>query len=129
MKEVSGTLRLDLAQYRELQAFAQFGSDLDATTQQQLTRGARLVELLKQPQYSPVPVQMQIVHILAGNSGAIDDVAEREVLAFIKDLTSHFNSKQKALLDEIIEKQTFKKNDLQARIVEAIKSYRANWSK
>ena len=129
MKEVSGTLRLDLAQYRELQAFAQFGSDLDAATQQQLTRGARLVELLKQPQYSPVPVEMQIVQILAGNSGACDDLNERDVLPFISDLTSHFNSKQKALLEEIIEKQTFKKNDLQSRIETAIKSYRANWSR
>jgi F-type H+-transporting ATPase subunit alpha len=127
MKEVAGTLRLDLAQYRELQAFAQFGSDLDAATQQQLTRGARLVEILKQAQYSPETVEMQIVHILAGNSGACDDITLREVTGFIADLTSHFNSAQKALLAEIIERQTFKKSDLKDRVVAAIKDYRSTW--
>jgi F-type H+-transporting ATPase subunit alpha len=74
MKEVAGTLRLVLAQYREVQAFAQFGSDLDASTQQQLTRGARFVEILKQGQYSPLTVEMQIVHIIAGDCGACDDI-------------------------------------------------------
>jgi F-type H+-transporting ATPase subunit alpha len=127
MKEVAGTLRLDLAQYRELQAFAQFGSDLDATTQQQLTRGARLVEILKQAQYSPESVEMQIVHILAGTSGACDKVNVRQVTRFIGDLSNHFNSAHKDLLSEIIERQTFKKSDLKDRVIAAINDYRSTW--
>ncbi|MCK6502504.1 F0F1 ATP synthase subunit alpha [Myxococcota bacterium] len=127
MKEVAGSLRLDLAQYRELQAFAQFGSDLDAATQQQLTRGARLVEILKQGQYSPLTVQMQVVHILAGTSGTTDDVAPNQVGRFIRDLTHHFEKNHAALLVEIIDKGTFKKSDLRDRVVAAIKSFRSTW--
>ena len=77
MRQVAGTLRLDLAQYRELAAFAQFGSDLDKSTQQQLNRGARLVEILKQPQYSPLPVEQQVIIIYAGTNGFLDEVAGR----------------------------------------------------
>ena len=74
MRQVAGTLRLDLAQYRELAAFAQFGSsDLDKATQQQLNRGARLVEILKQPQYQPLPVEQQVVDLYAGTNGFLDD--------------------------------------------------------
>ena len=72
MRQVAGTLRLDLAQYRELAAFAQFGSDLDKSTQAQLTRGARLVEILKQPQYEPLPVERQVAIIFAGTNGYLD---------------------------------------------------------
>jgi F-type H+-transporting ATPase subunit alpha len=86
MKEVAGTLRLVLAQYREVQAFAQFGSDLDASTQQQLTRGARFVEILKQGQYSPLTVEMQIVHIIAGDSGACDDIPVPQVTGQLPQL-------------------------------------------
>ena len=75
MRQVAGTLRLDLAQYRELAAFAQFGSDLDKSTQAQLNRGARLVEILKQPQYEPLPVERQVAIIYAGTNGYLDDVA------------------------------------------------------
>jgi F-type H+-transporting ATPase subunit alpha len=82
MRKVSGSLRLDLAQYRELEAFASFGSDLDKTSQAQLDRGARLVELLKQPQYAPFPVERQIVSLWAGTSGAIDDVPVEDVSRF-----------------------------------------------
>ena len=77
MRQVAGTLRLDLAQYRELAAFAQFGSDLDKSTQAQLTRGARLVEILKQPQYEPLAVERQVAIIFAGTNGYLDDVALR----------------------------------------------------
>ena len=77
MRQVAGTLRLDLAQYRELAAFAQFGSDLDKSTQEQLNRGARLVEILKQAQYQPLPVEKQVVIIYAGTKGYLDDVAGR----------------------------------------------------
>jgi F-type H+-transporting ATPase subunit alpha len=90
MKEVAGTLRLALAQFRELEAFAQFASDLDAATQAQLVRGERLVEILKQAQYSPLTVEMQIVHILAGDCGSCDDLEAPQVVPYIQDLTMYF---------------------------------------
>ena len=127
MKEEAGPLRLQLAQYRELQAFAQFGSDLDPSTQQALTRGARLVEILKQGQFSPVTVQMQIVHLIAGNSGACDELPAVKVVSFIADLNTHFESNHADLLAEIIERGTLKKSDLRDRITSAIKSFRASW--
>ena len=86
MRQVAGTLRLDLAQYRELAAFAQFGSDLDKSTQAQLNRGARLVEILKQPQYEPLPVERQVAIIFAGTNGYLDDVAVSDVAAFETEL-------------------------------------------
>jgi F-type H+/Na+-transporting ATPase subunit alpha len=111
MKKVSGTLRLDLAQYRELAAFAQFGSELDKATQAQLARGQRLVELLKQDQFVPLSIEKQVVVIFAGTSGYLDDIAapevgrfERELLAFIE---AHYGSmltklaQRKSLDDEI----------------------------
>jgi F-type H+/Na+-transporting ATPase subunit alpha len=127
MKAIAGTLRLDLAQYRELQAFAQFGSDLDEATRRQLTRGARLVEILKQGQYSPVAVEMQIVHLLAGNCGACDDVPANNVPGFIRDLGTHFQANENALLTEVRTKGTFKGSDLQDRVIKAIKAFRATW--
>ena len=86
MRQVAGTLRLDLAQYRELAAFAQFGSDLDKATQAQLNRGARLVELLKQPQYEPLPVEHQVAIIYAGTVGHLDNVPVSELRAFETEL-------------------------------------------
>jgi F-type H+-transporting ATPase subunit alpha len=92
MKQVAGKLRLELAQYREMAAFAQFGSDLDKSTQMQLARGARLVEILKQNQYQPQPVEVQVVTIFAATNGYIDEVDilsvgryESEMTAFMKD--------------------------------------------
>jgi F-type H+-transporting ATPase subunit alpha len=82
MKAVAGKLKLDLAQYREVQAFAQFASDLDKTTQAQLQRGARMVELLKQPQFQPMPVEKQVIVIFAGMSGFLDDIAVADVRRF-----------------------------------------------
>ena len=82
MRQVAGTLRLALAQYRELAAFAQFGSDLDKSTQQQLNRGARLVEILKQPQYEPLAVERQVAIIYAGTNGYMDNVALPDVRAY-----------------------------------------------
>jgi len=128
MKQIAGALRLTLAQYRELQAFAQFGSDLDAATQQQLTRGSRMVEILKQGQYAPVTVEMQIVHLLAGSNGSCDDIDVNNVVRYIADLTSHFNANESALLAEIKEVATFKKNDLRAKVESAITDFRSNWS-
>ena len=89
MRQVAGTLRLDLAQYRELAAFAQFGSsDLDKATQQQLNRGARLVEMLKQPQYQPLPVEKQVAIIFAGTNGFLDDVRSRRWRGYETELYS-----------------------------------------
>ncbi|MGH7448087.1 MAG: F0F1 ATP synthase subunit alpha, partial [Longimicrobiales bacterium] len=82
MKAVAGRLRLDLAQYRELEAFAQFGSELDSATQKQLARGERIVEVLKQPQYAPVPVDQQVMILYAVTNGLIDDVPTNRVRAF-----------------------------------------------
>ena len=94
MKQVAGTLRLDLAQYREMAAFAQFGSELDKATQAQLSRGVRMVELLKQPQYTPFPMQEEVVSIWAGTTGQLDDVPledirrfEAELLDFLRTVT------------------------------------------
>ena len=128
MKDVAGPLRLFLAQYRELQAFAQFGSDLDASTQRDLTRGARLVEIMKQGQFSPCTVEMQIVHILAGTEGICDDIATDKVVDFIADLTTHFQASHADLLSEIKTRGTFKKNDLKDRVVSAIRSFRSSWA-
>ena len=89
IKKVSGTLKLELAQYRSLEAFAMFASDLDAASRRQLARGARLTELLKQPQYSPYPVEEQVVSIWAGTNGKLDEVAVEDVLRFETELLDH----------------------------------------
>jgi len=104
MKKVAGTLRLDLAQYREKQAFAQFGSDLDLATRQQLARGERLVELLKQPQYRPMPVELQVVSITAANEGFLDLLEVSEVQAFEAQLHQNLAAKHGDLLTTIREK-------------------------
>ncbi len=100
MKSVSGTLKIDLAQYRSLEAFAMFASDLDAASRQQLTRGARLMELLKQPQYSPYPVEEQVVSIWAGTKGKLDKLPLADVLAFERQLLDHLRRNTK-ILDKI----------------------------
>src|SRR6186997_2502697 len=105
MRQVAGTLRLDLAQYRELAAFAQFGSDLDKSTQAQLTRGARLVEILKQGQYAPLPVEKQVLLIYAGTNGYLDPVAVGDVGAYERDLYSFFDVRHPATLKAIAEKK------------------------
>ena len=101
MKSVAGAIKLELAQYREMAAFAQFGSDLDAATQRLLNRGARLVELLKQPQYSPLTNAEQVIVIYAGTRGYLDKIAVGEVTRFEKGLLSHMRNNHQALLDEI----------------------------
>jgi F-type H+-transporting ATPase subunit alpha len=89
IKKVSGTLKLELAQYRSLEAFALFASDLDQTSRRQLARGARLTELLRQPQYSPYPVEDQVVSIWAGTNGKLDDVPVEDVLRFERELLDY----------------------------------------
>ena len=104
MKKVAGTLRLDLAQYREKQAFAQFGSDLDASTRQQLARGERLVELLKQPQYKPMPVELQVLSIFSANEGFLDFLEVKEVLAFESQMHEHVQANNSDILAAIRDK-------------------------
>jgi F-type H+-transporting ATPase subunit alpha len=97
IKKVSGTLKLDLAQYRSLQAFALFASDLDATSRRQLDRGARLTELLRQPQYSPYPVEQQVVSIWAGTNGKLDDIPVDDVLRFEREFLDYLGRNTKVL--------------------------------
>jgi F-type H+-transporting ATPase subunit alpha len=103
---VAGTLRLDLAQYRELAAFSQFGSDLDKATQAQLARGERLVEILKQRQYSPVPVEKQIVIIYAAVNGYLDGIEVSLAAEFESGLYQHMDTAGAALQRKLVEKKT-----------------------
>jgi len=105
MKQVAGTLRLDLAQYRELAAFAGFGSDLDAATQAQLTRGERLVEILKQPQYQPLPMEKQVSIIFAGTKGYLDKLPVDTLAEYEQDLYTHIESNAPEVFDTLKEKQ------------------------
>ncbi len=101
MRSVAGRLRLDLAQFRELEAFAAFGSDLDAASRSQLERGARLVELLKQAQYSPFPVEHEVVSIWAGTTGQLDEVPVADIRRFEKEFLEHLRLQHKGILDDI----------------------------
>jgi len=103
MKEVAGSLRLDLSQYRELESFAAFASDLDATSKAQLERGARLVELLKQPQNQPVPVEEQVVAIFLGTGGHLDSVPVEDVQRFESEFLDHIRGSEEGILSEIRE--------------------------
>jgi F-type H+-transporting ATPase subunit alpha len=122
MKSVAGTLRLDLAQYRELQAFSQFASDLDEATRKQLERGERLVELLKQPQYSPYEVQDQVIGIYAATKGFFDSVDKSNIVSMEKNLIEHVTSKHSALRDAIsTEKKVSAESE--AKLNEVIKAF------
>jgi F-type H+-transporting ATPase subunit alpha len=101
MKSVAGTLKIDLAQFRDLEAFATFGSELDAVSRAQLDRGQRLVELLKQPLNSPMPVEEQVIVILAGTRGLIDDIPVDQVRRFERDLLDWFRARHSGVLTEI----------------------------
>jgi len=103
MKDVAGSLRLDLASFRELESFAAFGSELDKSSQAQLARGLRLVELLKQPQFSPVAVEDQVIAIFAGTKGYIDDVPVAEVRRFESELLEYIHSREPGITKEIVE--------------------------
>ncbi|MEN3536161.1 F0F1 ATP synthase subunit alpha [Microbispora sp. ZYX-F-249] len=103
MRKVAGTLRLSLSQYRDLEAFAAFASDLDAASRAQLERGARLVELLKQPQYSPFPVEKQVVSVWAGTTGELDDVPVEDIRRFESEFLDYLGTTQKGVFDSIRE--------------------------
>jgi F-type H+-transporting ATPase subunit alpha len=120
MRQIAGTLRLDLAQYRELAAFAQFGSDLDKSSQNQLNRGRRLVEILKQGQYMPLPVEKQILIIYAGTKGVLDDMAVEECRKFEESLYKFVENAHPGLLGKIREKKVLD-DALQAEINTALR--------
>ena len=105
MKQVAGSIKLELAQYREMEAFAQFGSDLDPATQQLLARGARLTELLKQPQYSPLSTAEQVCVIYAGVKGYLDKISTKDVGKFEQALLSDLRTSEKAIIDAITKEQ------------------------
>ena len=107
MKQVAGTLRLDLAQYRELAAFAAFGSDLDAATQAKLTRGERLVEILKQPQYQPLPMEKQVTIIYAGSNGYLDELPVDSLADYEAELYNYIESNEPSVFSDLVEEQEF----------------------
>jgi F-type H+-transporting ATPase subunit alpha len=120
MRQVAGTLKLELAQYRELAAFAQFGSDLDKATQAQLNRGKRLVELLKQAQFSPLPFSKQILIIFAGTGGFLDDLPVEQVRDFEKELYEYVDATNPGVLRTVMEKKILD-DQLKAQLTSVIK--------
>jgi F-type H+-transporting ATPase subunit alpha len=124
MKSVSGTLKLDLAQFRELEAFATFGSELDAISKAQLERGYRLVELLKQPLNSPMPVEEQVVSIFTGTKGYLDDVAVSDVRRFENELLEHMRSRHSSVLSGIRQDP---KADVPKDLADIVKSFKASF--
>ena len=123
MKQVAGPLRLSLAQYRELEAFAQFGSDLDAATQRQLARGARLVEVLKQPQYQPVPVEKQVAIIFTVTNGYLDDVKVEHIRQWEREFLDYLEAKHPEILNDIRTKKALD-DDLTGRLKRAIDAFK-----
>jgi F-type H+-transporting ATPase subunit alpha len=129
MRQVAGSLRLDLAQYRELAAFAQFGSDLDQATQKQLNRGKRLTEILKQPQYQPLPVEKQVAIVFAATNGFLDAVSVENLRAYEDGLYRFLETQQPTVLASIAEKKTLDdelKAALQAALTEFTKQFSAS---
>ena len=127
MKQVAGRIKLDLAQFRELAAFAQFGSDLDAKTQATLERGKRIVELFKQNQYNPIPVEQQASILWAMQNNLLDDVPVEKVKDFQNKLTEFLSSRKSALLDKIRAEKAFSDalaGELKAAITEFKQGYR-----
>ncbi len=120
MRQVAGSMKLDLAQYRELAAFAQFGSDLDKATQAQLNRGQRLVEVLKQKQFSPLPFSKQILIIFAGTNGFLDDLPVDQVRDFEIELYKFVDTTNPGVLRSIMEKKVLDDN-LKAQMTNVIK--------
>ena len=127
MKEVAGSLRLDLSQYRELEAFAAFASDLDETSKAQLERGARLVELLKQPQYSPMAVEDQVVAIFLGTKGHLDSVPVADVGRFESEFIEHLKAAHSGILTEIRDTQKLSE-DNDVKLVEAVADFKRGFA-
>ena len=126
MKQVAGTLRLDLAHYREMAAFAQFGSDLDKDTKAILDRGARMTELLKQPQYQPMPTEEQVASIYAASRGFLDDIEVKDVLPFEAGMLEMLRSEKPDILADIRDRKKLD-DDLEARLTAAIKEFKVSF--
>ncbi|MCC7429360.1 F0F1 ATP synthase subunit alpha [bacterium] len=127
MKQVAGTLKLDLAQYRELEAFTKFGSDLDKATQQQLTRGSRLVEILKQPQYTPYPVELQVAIIWAATKGFVDSIPLESVRKFEKEFLNLLKTNHSELLSDIAAKQKLD-DETQKKLEKIVTDFKAGFT-
>ena len=125
---MAGTLRLDLAQFRELQAFAQFGSDLDKATQAQLARGQRLTEILKQPQYQPMDVEKQVLVIWAATNGFTDDIALEDIKRFESSLLEFVGNSHPGLLADIAEKKSLT-DEIKAGLKQVLEDFKHTWSK
>src|ERR1044071_1304586 len=128
MKQVAGTLRLDLAQFRELQAFAQFGSDLDKATQAQLARGRRLTEILKQSQYQPMDVEKQVLGIWAATNGYTDDIAVEEIRRFETRLLQFVENTRPGLLSDMREQKSLTE-DIKAGLKQVLEDFKVEWQK
>jgi len=127
MKQVAGTLRLSLAQYREMAAFAQFGSDLDEATQRQLHRGERLVEILKQPQYRPLPVEKQVVVVFAANNGYIDQYPTQVLGRYEEELHTFLETRHQDILNDIVTKKAIDK-ELEERLKKALDEFKGHFA-
>jgi F-type H+/Na+-transporting ATPase subunit alpha len=127
MKQVAGTLRLDMAQYRELAAFAQFGSDLDKATQAQLARGQRLTEILKQPQFKPLPVEKQVIAIFAGINGYLDDLEVPKIRAFEEALYKHLDGPGRPVARKLLEKKTID-DDMKSELRKALDTFKSDFA-
>ena len=127
MKQVAGSLRLDLAQYRELAAFAQFGSDLDKATQAQLARGERLTEILKQPQYQPMDVEKQVLIIWSATNGYIDDVPVERIKKFEAELVRFIENSHPGVLQALREKKAID-TDIQKDLEQSLKDFKDRWT-
>jgi F-type H+-transporting ATPase subunit alpha len=127
MKQVAGTLRLNLAQYREMAAFAQFGSDLDRATQLQLARGERLVEILKQPQYRPIPNEKQVLVIFAANNGYLDDYPVSALKRYETEMYAFFDNRQAEVLTELRDKKAID-DGLKAKLVSAMDQFKKEFT-
>ena len=127
MRQVAGTLRLDLAQYRELAAFAQFGSDLDAATQRQLNRGSRLVEILKQNQYVPLPVERQVLILYAATNGYVDTVEVANLKRYEQELFRFIETRRPEVFKLILEKKQLD-DDVKATVNKALEEFAAQFA-
>jgi F-type H+-transporting ATPase subunit alpha len=127
MKKVSGTLRLDLAAYRDLEAFAQLGTELDQATQRQLDRGQRMVELLKQPQYQPYNVNEEVLSIFAGANGFLDDLPITQVRPFEAAMLKHFKDEHPEIVEEIDRTRDLPK-DLAEKVGKIIRDFKTQAS-
>ncbi|MDO5654347.1 MAG: F0F1 ATP synthase subunit alpha, partial [Brachymonas sp.] len=129
IKGLSGGIRTDLAQYRELAAFAQFASDLDEATRKQLDRGARVTELLKQPQYSPLPISLMAASLYAVNKGYLDDIDVKQVLAFESGMHAFLKDKHASLLERLESERAFdKEGKSEAELAAAIQAFRKTFA-